>query len=174
MGETVQAPDPGALGGPARRDLSQGGEVARHVPGQQVRLVGLPEPLRRRRQLIAGRRPAAHRRPGGLLGVLGGQGGPAARRAELAGRGAVLAGVVLDLGPAGGASYTPSQTRCGRPPSWLTHPTRPRGSGRLTVRVSTPVLRSQCPAQSRTSAPDARLRQSSRSARVALPKRYLA
>ena len=75
---------------------------------------------------------------------------------------------------AGPSSYTPIQTRCGRPPAWLTHPTRPGGSGRLTVRVSTPELRSHGPAHSPTSVPAARLRQSSRSARVAQPNLYRA
>src|SRR5690349_6307197 len=38
----------------------------------------------------------------------------------------------------GPSSYTPTQTRCGRPPAWLMHPAWPGGSGRMTLSVSTP------------------------------------
>ena len=112
MGEAVLAQDPGHLRPAPRGRPGERGEVAGHVSGQQLGLVGLPETLGDRGQLVAGpgaRTVIEHGRPGGPLGGLAADRGPAARRAEPPGGGDVRAGLVLKLGRSDGAKYRQPQ-----------------------------------------------------------------
>jgi hypothetical protein len=66
MREAMPSDDPGGVRAMLRGELSERGEVARGVPSQQARLVGLPESLGGRGQLVAGLTGRIeHDRPGG-------------------------------------------------------------------------------------------------------------
>ena len=68
--KTVPDQQPGGSRTATHGGVGQGGEVAGDLSGDQIGLVGLPETLGGRRQLVAGRPLgrlwAEHFRPGGL------------------------------------------------------------------------------------------------------------